>query len=78
MTNSSGRYSPYPSCFIRPDGIIVRQLRPNQAGSMVNIVDLSKEFYDPMAPFRNMAVNDALTNGPETIADPRSGNTTIL
>ncbi|MHC4623641.1 MAG: carbon-nitrogen hydrolase family protein [Planctomycetota bacterium] len=78
MTNSSGHYSPYPSCFIQPDGKIVRQLRHNQAGVMVNTVDLSKEFYDPMAPFRDMAVDGALTNGPETIMDERSRETTIL
>ncbi|MHC4489288.1 MAG: carbon-nitrogen hydrolase family protein, partial [Planctomycetota bacterium] len=28
MSNSSGYYSPYPSCFIQPDGKIARQLRP--------------------------------------------------
>jgi len=78
MTNSSGRYSPYPSCFIQPDGVIVRQLRQNQAGAMVNIVDLNKEFYDPMAPFRDMAVSGKLTNSPESIEDPRSHNTTEL
>jgi predicted amidohydrolase len=74
MTNSSGRYS----CFIQPDGVIVRQLRQNQAGSMVNIVDLNKEFYDPMAPFRDMAVNGQLTNTAESVEDPRSQNTTEL
>jgi predicted amidohydrolase len=78
MTNSSGRYSPYPSCFIQPDGVIVRQLRQNQAGSMVNIVDLNKEFYDPMAPFRDMAVSGKLTNTAENVEDPRSQNTTEL
>jgi hypothetical protein len=78
MTNSSGHYSPYPSCFIQPDGKIVRQLRHNQAGVMVNTVDLSKEFYDPMAPFRDMAVDGALTNGPGNIMDERSKETTIL
>ncbi|HUW18979.1 MAG TPA: carbon-nitrogen hydrolase family protein [Sedimentisphaerales bacterium] len=78
MANASGYYSPYPSCFIRPDGVIVRQLRQNQAGSMVNIVDLSKEFYDPMAPFRDMAVSGKLTNAPEGVEDPRSQNTTEL
>jgi predicted amidohydrolase len=78
MTNSSGRYSTYPSCFIQPDGVIVRQLRQNQAGSMVNIVDLNKEFYDPMAPFRDMAVSGQLTNTAENVEDPRSQNTAEL
>ena len=43
MTNSSGRYAPYPSCFIQPDGRIVRQLRMNRPGMMVCKVDLGKK-----------------------------------
>jgi predicted amidohydrolase len=78
MANSSAYYSPYPSCFIQPDGKIVRQLRPNRPGMMVNTVDLNKKFYDPMADFRDMAVAGALSNGPETIDDPRSRKTTSL
>jgi predicted amidohydrolase len=72
MSNSSGYYSPYPSCFIQPDGKIVRQLRQNRAGIMVNKVDLRKRFYDPMANFRDMAIQGRLSNGPKTFNDPRS------
>ncbi len=78
MSNASGYYSPYPSCFIQPDGRIVRQLKANRPGIMVNTVDLSKEFYDPMADFRDMAIAGALGNGPRIIKDPRSKNTAIL
>ena len=78
MSNSSGYYSPYPSCFIQPDGKIVRQLRVNRPGLMVNKIDLSKKFYDPMADFRDMVLAGALSNGPRTIKDRRSRNTTIL
>ena len=78
MSNASGYYSPYPSCFIQPDGRIVRQLKANRPGIMVNMVDLSKEFYDPMADFRDMAIAGALGNGPKVIKDPRSKNTTRL
>lgn len=74
MSNSSGYYSPYPSCFIQPDGKIVRQLRQNHAGIMVNKVDLRKKFYDPMANFRDMAIRGRLSNGPKNINDPQSGN----
>ena len=74
MANSSGYYSPYPSCFIQPDGKIVRQLRQNLAGIMVNKVDLKKKFYDPMANFRDMAIRGRLSNGPKNINDPQSGN----
>ncbi len=75
MTNSSAPYCPYPSCFIQPDGRIVRQLKINLPGMMINTVDLNQSFYDLSAPFRDMAMKGALTNGPETINDPRSKNT---
>jgi predicted amidohydrolase len=72
MSNSSGYYSPYPSCFIQPDGIIVHQLKLNRPGLMVNSVGLSKKFYDPMADFRDLAIAGALSNGPAEINEPRS------
>jgi len=78
MANSSSYYSPYPSCFIQPDGKIVRQLRQNRAGMMVNTVNLGKKFYDPMVNFRDMAISGVLSNGSKTTKDPRSKNTTIL
>jgi predicted amidohydrolase len=78
MANSSGYYSPYPSCFIQPDGIIVKQLRRNRAGMMVNTVDLRKKFYDIMADFRDMAIGGTLSNGPKTFRDRRSKITTQL
>jgi predicted amidohydrolase len=78
MANASGYYSPYPSCIIAPDGKIVRQLRANRPGIMVNTVDLSQKFYDPMAEFRDMAIAGALGNGPKVTKDPRSRNRTIL
>jgi len=78
MANSSGYYSPYPSCFIQPDGIIVKQLRLNRAGMMVNKIDLNKKFYDIMADFRDMAIAGALSNGPKTFRDKRSKITTQL
>jgi len=77
-TNSSGYYAPYPSCFIQPDGKIVKQLRQNRPGIMVNTVDLRKKFYDPMVGFRDMAISGVLSNGPNDIKDPRSRNTTSL
>jgi len=78
MSNSSGYYSPYPSCFIQPDGKIVRQLKRNHPGSMVNTIDLSREFYDPMTDFRDLAIAGTLTNSTKTIIDERSENTTSL
>ncbi len=78
MANSSGYYSPYPSCIIAPDGKIVKQLRQNKAGLIVNRVDLKKKFYDPMADFRALVISGKLNNGPKTIKDPRSKNTKSL
>lgn len=78
MSNSSGYYSPYPSCFIQPDGKIVRQLEANRPGLMVNTVDLSRKFYDPMADFRDMAISGKLNNARRAVDDPRSRKRTIL
>lgn len=62
MSNSSGYYSPYPSCFIQPDGKIVKQLKRNKPGLMINTVDLSQKFYDPMEGFRELAMKGILSN----------------
>jgi len=78
MANSSGYYSPYPSCFIQPDGKIAGQLRMNKPGLMVNTVNLQKHFYDPMKKFRKAVIAGKLSNGLEKISDPRSKNKNIL
>ena len=78
MANASGYYSPYPSCFMQPDGQIVCQLKMNRPGFMVNTIDLNEKLYDPMAPFRDMAIAGVLNNGPKRLDDPRSKDTTSL
>ena len=78
MANSCGQISPYPSCFIQPDGTIVKQLKLNQPGIMVSTVDTAMSFYDPMARFRNLAMQGILTNGPGNLDDPRSKDTKTL
>ncbi|AQT67456.1 (R)-stereoselective amidase [Anaerohalosphaera lusitana] len=78
MNNSSAWYSPYPSCFIRPDGKIVKELEWHRDQMMINEVNTDIELYDPMKDFRDIAVAGNLTNGPETIDDPRSKNVTEL
>jgi predicted amidohydrolase len=72
MANASGWFSPYPSCFIQPDGRIVRQLEDHRDEMMINTVDLSATFYDPMAEFRDLALEGKLTNGPGPLDDLRS------
>ena len=73
MTNSSGWFSPYSSCFIRPDGKVTAQLEDHKDGVTVNTVDINQEHYDPSAEYRMMAIDGALGNGPK-IDDPRSCN----
>jgi predicted amidohydrolase len=78
MSNASGYYSPYPSCFIQPDGMIVNQLKQNKAGMMINTVDLGKTLYDPMDKYRDIAIAGKLNNGLKRTKDPRSLNKKIL
>ena len=78
MTNSCGWFCPYPSCFIQPDGRIIKELSEHTEGLMVNTVDLSENFYDPSAPFRDMVIEGKLNNATETINDNRSINATEL
>lgn len=78
MANSSREDAPYASCFIQPDGKIAKMLELNKPGIMINTVDTNMEFYDPSKKFRDMAMQGVLTNGPGSIDDPRSKNTTEL
>ena len=78
MSNSSGYYCPYPSCFIEPDGKITGQLEFHKAGIMTNTLDMSKRYYDPSAKFRDLAINGILSNGETEIDDPRSIDTKSL
>ena len=78
MTNSSGYYSPYASCFITPDGRIVNQLKQNRPGLMINSIDTRQEFYDASKQFRSLAMEGTLTNASAEIKDPHSENTTAL
>ncbi|MHC5163641.1 MAG: carbon-nitrogen hydrolase family protein [Planctomycetota bacterium] len=78
MTNSCGWFCPYPSCFIQPDGRIVGQLEDHKEGLMINSVDLNETFYDPTAPFRNMAIDGTLTNRTDLIEDIRSKKRDLL
>lgn len=77
MANTSGPRSPYPSCFIQPDGRIVSHLKLNRPGMMINNVDINQSFYDPSAPFRKAAIDGAISNGPP-INDPRSADVNSL
>lgn len=71
--NSSAYYSRYPSVLIRPDGCIEAKLSKNCAGIMVNAIDTSREFYDPAAEFRPLAMKGQLHSG-KVVRDTRSRN----
>lgn len=69
--NASAYYQSYPSVFIQPDGEIVQSLPSHRAAVMVNRVDTRLMFYDPAGPYRDAAIQGALSNGPP-VNDPRS------
>ena len=72
MANASGYYAPYPSCFIGPDGKIIKHLRQNKADLMVNEVDLTQKIYDPMKGIRELAIAGKLDCCTEKLRDKRS------
>ncbi len=78
MANSCGWFCPYPSCFIQPDGEITSQMEEHKEGLILNSVDTSQTFYDPSAPFRDLAIRGLLTNGPEELNDIRSQDRNCL
>jgi len=74
-TNSTGVHSSWGGVFITPDGVIAAKLKPNRPGVMVNSIDLKKEYYDPMKPFRASVLAGKLHTGKivrdDRLADPR-------
>ena len=78
MTNANGYYSPYPSCFIQPDGRIVARLKSHRAGVMVNTVDTKRKYYDAPGDFRKLAVAGKLSSGPAADTDQRSKNRKVF
>ena len=69
--SNSSAYSSWPSVFVQPDGVIAAQLRCDRPGVMVNMVDLSKQFYDASGEHRQLAMSGILHSG-ATVDDPRS------
>jgi predicted amidohydrolase len=62
MTNSCAPISPYPSCFIQPDGKIIAQLQDHTQEMTIQTVDTGKQFYDASAPYRELAIKGELSN----------------
>jgi hypothetical protein len=78
MSNAAGWLSPYPGCFIRPDGRVIDRLEDHKDGVIVNTVDLSEELYDPSAEYRDIAIDGALDNSNSKIDDERSRDRNII
>jgi predicted amidohydrolase len=72
-TNSTSRYSLWPSFFVRPDGLITGRLDWHQAGVMISDVDPTLEFWDAAAPWRTRAISGTLHSG-QLVDDPRSSD----
>ena len=72
MSNSSGWFSPYSGCFIRPDGRVISRLEDHKDGVIINTVDTSEEYYDPSSGFRQMAMMGSLDNSSGALNDDRS------
>jgi predicted amidohydrolase len=76
-TNSSARYSAWPSVFVTPDGRITGQLPRNRSGLMVNTFDPAADYYSAGVQFRDQAIRGALHTG-RTLCDARSRDRTSL
>lgn len=68
--NSSAPHS-WQSRLITPDGLVAAELPLDQPGVMVNLVDVSRPYYDASRPFRLDCINGRLHSG-EIVEDPRS------
>ena len=75
--NSSRKESCWPAFFVRPDGVVVGQLRRNVAGVLVSTVDTTKKLYDSTVAWRDRAMRGVFHSG-TLVADPRSRNRTKL
>lgn len=74
-TNSTARYSLWPSFFVRPDGRIAGRLEEHRAGILITEVDPAAEYWDAAAPWRERAMNGQLHSG-QLCEDPRSTDRT--
>jgi deaminated glutathione amidase len=69
-TNTSRRWA-WPACFVVPDGQLAATLPRDEAGIMVNEVDIHRKYDDASGPFRRGAIEGQLHSG-RCVDDPRS------
>lgn len=75
--NSAARRSCWGSFAVQPDGAITGQLKLHKADVLLTEMDLSRDYFDPAAPWRERAMRGVLNSG-ELVNDPRSSNRTDL
>ncbi|MBM4161586.1 MAG: carbon-nitrogen hydrolase family protein [Ignavibacteria bacterium] len=75
--NSSRKESCWPSFFVRPDGVVVGQLRRNVAGVLVSTMDAGRKLYDSTVAWRDRAMRGIFHSG-TLVTDSRSDNRTKL
>jgi deaminated glutathione amidase len=72
--NSCAPHS-WQSRFITPDGLVAAELKLDERGVMVTLIDTSKSYYDAGKPFRADCLEGKLHSG-ELVDDPRSRDRT--
>ena len=76
-TNSSRRFSCWPSFVVQPDGRPCGRLRLNTTGLLITEVDPEREFYDAPGENRARAMEGVFHSG-TLVSDPRSSSRTAL
>lgn len=70
-SNTTARYSLWPSFFVRPDGQIAGRLKAHRPGVLLTDVDSALDIWDAPGPWRQSAMDGQLHSG-QLVCDPRS------
>jgi deaminated glutathione amidase len=70
-SNTSARYSCFPSFFVRADGIVAGRLRRHRAGVLISTVDTKQRLYDGTVHWRRRAMRGIFHSG-TIVSDRRS------
>ena len=72
-SNTSARYSCFPSFFVRADGIVTGRLQRHASGVLISKVDSAARLYDGPALWRGRAMRGVFHSG-TLVRDRRSRN----
>jgi predicted amidohydrolase len=75
--NTSRNYSSWGSFFVRPDGLVVNNLRRNQSGLLINVIDTAEKFSDASVHWRDRCIQGIYHSG-VLAGDLRSDDRTTL